>query len=196
MQTRHGSQGSNIIPIVQVRKSRFARRRQLWPAKGHAADSVCMTHTWSAWHAIRFLAWPFIVWWPGWPMPPPPFLISFTRRRRLRRKGWKLTPLTWAIKSPFSAWTKIDPEKLINLSDIELVNGRTSTSQREALFKGECLWVWGHTCVELWFSSLALLHWLKYWFFQTSVSSPLIWGGCLGKSEDRKLLMRITWVNM
>lgn len=34
-----------------------------------------------------------------------------------------------------------DPEKLINLSDIELVNGRTSTSQREALFKGECLWV-------------------------------------------------------
>ena len=35
-----------------------------------------------------------------------------------------------------------DPAKLINLSDIiELVNGRTSISQREALFKGECLWV-------------------------------------------------------
>lgn len=84
-----------------------------------------------------------------------------------------------------------DPEKLINLSDIiELVSGRTSTSQREALFKGECLWVWGHTCVELWFSSLALLHWLKYWLFQTSVSSPLIWGGCLGKRVRTENFLR------
>lgn len=100
---------------------------------------------------------------------------TFNRRmmivRQERKRTWNLCYLV----KEFYIGRNQDPGKFIYF--IKIVNGRTSISEREVLFEGECLWVWGHTCVELWFWPLGSVALAKILIFSNPVSSPLVWRG-------------------